>query len=102
MSTPAVCLQACFSHRRRPPFTGAEGGRRRWEKHASSSPPARCADREALLGERLRGAFDYSSSGTPLRLSSCRPSNLNPPRRPFVRSSFGDRGLSLGIAKATS
>src|SRR5437868_11027095 len=47
------------------------------------------------LRVRLRVALDYSSCGTSSPRAACRPTNLDTPRRPFVRPSLGDTGLSL-------
>src|SRR5262249_4975490 len=49
---------------------------------------------------RVGDALDYSSCGTPGGEPSCRPSTLNTPRRPFVRTTFGDNELSLRFDKA--
>src|SRR6266702_1129799 len=47
------------------------------------------------LGVRLGVALDYSSCGTSSLYARCRPTHLDTPRRSFVRTSFGDTGLSL-------
>jgi hypothetical protein len=47
---------------------------------------------------RFRDALDYSGCGTS-RLTPCRPSNLDTPRRPFVRTSSVTAGYHHGSTK---
>src|SRR5262245_49681510 len=55
----------------------------------TSSPTAR------TVGEFAFGLHSTIRAAALLVVRLCRPTNLDTPRRPFVRTSFGDTGLSL-------
>ena len=74
---------------------GPGGGKERpWSPHGWGELCGTDAWPTAAATQRLGDALDYSSCGTP-GANLCRPRYPNTPHRSFVRTSFGDRALSL-------